>query len=510
MSTVFHAFLDAALQHPQRPALHTRDIETTYADLLHPVQHIRQALATHALGAQRIGLRTGDSLLTYAGLLAIMGNGAAYVPLNHHNPAERTAAILADADLQLVLSDTADPVLDTACAAAGVPVLRTDGLGLAAPAPSPDQLAHLLPGPDHMAYLLFTSGSTGRPKGVPLYHRNVSAFFAAVQPLYNITPADRVVQMFELTFDLSVFSTFAPLTQGACCVVVPERGVSYLSIAATLEEQAITVALLVPSVLNYLRPYFDELELPHLRLSLFCGEALPQDLVEAWHRALPPACVIENVYGPTEATIFCTRYVWHPQHSAAQAHHGVVPIGKPLPGMTCPVLDADTGQPQPHGQPGELALSGPQVTTGYWRNPDKTQAAFVPAETSALGVAYYKSGDRCFVDADGDIIYAGRMDHQVKIDGYRIELGEIEHHARQHLGTGVAVAVVAVPQADGKLQLALFHEAPDHPEATLRAHLQAQLPPYMQPRTITPLAALPLNLNGKIDRPALVAAQLAH
>ena len=226
--------------------------------------------------------------------------------------------------------------------------------------------------------MFFTSGTTGVPKGVPIRHSNLAAFMHAVldESEYGFNADDRFLQMFELTFDLSVMSFLVPMCIGASCHVVPDRGISSLNIAGLLEEREISVALMVPSVLSYLRRYFAELSFPHLRHSLFCGEALSHQLTAEWSRCVP-AAEIRNVYGPTEATIFCTEFEWQEPVSAdaeRQRHRAHRPNA--FPEQDAVILDS-AGRPVAAGERGELALLGTQLAAGYWRDAEQTAAAFI-------------------------------------------------------------------------------------------------------------------------------------
>jgi amino acid adenylation domain-containing protein len=362
--------------------------------------------------------------------------------------------------------------------------------------------------PEDLAYLFFTSGTTGIPKGVPIRHRNLDAFMTAVleDSSYAFGPDDRFLQMFELTFDLSVMSLLAPLALGASCHVVPDKGIASLEIARLLDERSISVALMVPSVLSYLRRYFDELRFPALRHSLFCGEALAHSLTAAWARCVPKA-EIRNVYGPTEATIFCTEFKWEERASAEQSVNDIVPIGRPLLGTGLVIVDA-AGEPVVAGEQGELCLTGEQLATGSWQDPERSAAAFVRAPgNGGRGVAY-RTGDLAFVNSRGNTVYCGRADSQIQVDGHRVELGEVERHLRTFLDGGAAAAA-PIRTADGRQEFVAFLESSADLEAGALAYLRTQVPPYMLPRRIICVAALPLNLNGKVDRQELLRRYLS-
>lgn len=503
--SVVHEFAEAAKFYPERHALHTLGRHYTYRELSALAQGIRNGLIESGFANQaRIGLLTGDDACTYASILAVLANGSAYVPLNNRNPADRNGQIIDDAGVEVVLVSADQEAAGSIEAAlpADVEVMRTRPLDSDARASTSLDVADI--GPEALAYLFFTSGSTGRPKGVPIRHGHLNSFMDAMldRARYDFANQDRFLQMFDLTFDLSVFSLFTPLCIGACCYVVPEKGIAYLSIARMLDENAITIALMVPSTLAYLERFFDEIELPALRLSQFCGEALPQRLVERWTKCVPNAR-IQNVYGPTEATIFCLEYDWHEKQAREEAANGVVAIGSPLPRMRAFVIGDDRA-PVAQGERGELCLHGAQVTDGYWRDPDKTVQAFVDLEGVALDGRAYRTGDICFVNERGNFVYCGRADSQVKIDGHRVELGEIEHHAREFTGRAQVAAIAF--RSDGVDHLHLFVEGFAGPDAGLSHHLEQKLPPYMQPRRIHALERIPLNANGKIDRKALEAS----
>lgn len=487
-----------AAAHADRPAWSCTDREITYGELLRLAQAIRQQIVQAGFGTSpRIGILTADDATTYASILAVWSLGAAYVPLNARNPAERNGRIIDQAGIEVVLTcRAADEWGQHLPRGRNTPlIISSRDIEAAA------DMVQLRPAaPDALAYVFFTSGSTGAPKGVPITHRNVSAFMEMVLSDRPYTHDDRVLQMFELTFDLSVVSILLPWSVGACCCVVPEKGISWMNILQTLSDQGVTVALMVPSVLPYMQRFFDEVRLPALRLSQFCGEALMQDMVSAWSQCVPNA-VIENVYGPTEATIYCTRYNWDRERAEGESVNGIVPIGTALAGTTTVVVDPEGRVCRPDER-GELCLAGDQVMSGYWQDPAKSREVFVDLTLNGRALTAYRTGDIVYQNEKSNLIYCGRKDSQVKIDGHRVELGEIEYFARQFIDSSAA-AVIVEADATGVSRLHLYVGGEGIEKAGLERHLKENLPAYMQPSTITVLPELPLNLNGKIDRPSL-------
>jgi D-alanine--poly(phosphoribitol) ligase subunit 1 len=490
---------------PQRPAFGFSDRTYTYGDVMDVVQRILHLLENGRCAAERrVAILATPDLYTYAAVLATLASGRAYVPIHPRQPTERSWSCLQQAETKVLLQTGATSDLATALASrnSGVQVLDTTN----APAPPTFREPRSTRGED-LAYLLFTSGSTGTPKGVPIYHRNLEAFFAALigHQDFDFGPDDRFLQMFDLTFDLSIMSAFTALILGASSYVTPATGAGYLGVHRVLEKERITVALMVPSVLAFLQKYFDEIQLPHLRYSLFCGEALLLSLTTEWARCVPNARIF-NVYGPTEATIFCTSYEVPRNSRDALSHRGVVSLGEPLPGTGLLILD-ESLQAMKAGEMGELGLYGAQVTDRYWQNPEKTKDAFIRVSEGARTLDVYRTGDIAF-EKNGQYFYCGRSDSQIKIAGYRVELGEIEFHASHTHGVLNAAAIGAKDGAGGYV-IHLFVHAKDGMApgalAEYRSHLSTALPSYMVPQKIHVLPELPLNQNGKIDRKKLLA-----
>lgn len=488
MVALLEAFRRVCLTHADRPALVIAGRSHSYRELAAHVAGIARLLGA----GDHVGILAYDDVETYATIFAVWLSGKTMVPISPAHPPERNAGIVAQAGLSVVLAthDQAFAALSPRTTASFIVTrgARDDR----APLPSSPTA------PDALAYILFTSGSTGVPKGVPITHAALGAFVAAFDALgLGIDENDRVLQMFELTFDLSLLSYCVPLTRGAAVHTVPPDGIKYLDVCRILEEGRITCALMVPSILAHLRPFFGEIVLPELRASLFCGEALYDDLVEGWSGCVESARLL-NVYGPTEATVFCLAYEWV-RGAPHKTSNGIVSIGRGMQGVHTAIVD-EQGEPVAAGAKGELSLAGAQLTHGYWRDQAKTLRAFFTRD----GRRFYRTGDLCSRDDDGDVLYHGRIDQQIKVQGYRVELTEIEHHARE-LGGLEHVAAVAVADGAGHNGIHLFVENLEEDPAALASGLAARLPPYMLPARITGIDVLPLNANGKIDRQALVA-----
>jgi|CXWL01.1.fsa_nt_gi amino acid adenylation domain-containing protein len=512
-------FLRSAERFPDHPALQLAGETLTYRQLLARSSGLASALLRDAPAQQPAltGVFGHRSITAYAAVLASLLRGHGYVPFNPGFPTERTRSMLIRSDCRSVIVDAhgarqLDDVLagidgelllllpesdDVSALAARWPRHRFLG---ARDLQDADTIPLGATKPDDIAYLLFTSGSTGQPKGVMVAHRNVAHFVDAMVDRYAVTEQDRFSQTFDLTFDLSAFDMFVAWERGAClcCPTQAQK----LFPGKYIADCGITIWFSVPSTavlmsrLHMLKPG----KYPGLRYSLFCGEALPVEVVRNWELAAPNS-VIENLYGPTELTIACTLYRWDPVRSPGESEHGVVPIGDPYPGMQ--VLVADEQQREVSiGEAGELLMTGPQLTLGYYRDPDRTAAAFVvPPGRRAT---FYRTGDRVRRPRqEQPLVYLGRIDNQIKIQGYRVELGEIEAALRQEAGVEAAVAIGWPPTASGADGIVGFVGAVAADTEAIRQRVIARLPPYMHPSEIHLISEWPLNANGKIDRKAL-------
>ena len=495
--TLLGGFLAAAERHPQRPALEVAGERLSYGELRDRAAALGTAIsAADAGGPPLTAILASRSAAAFVGVLGALWAGHGYVPVNPSFPARRGREMLLRAGCRTLVADAAgEAKLDELLEGIEAPP-RVFSPGSEAPAETARAPAAVSAG--EIAYLLFTSGSTGRPKGVGVAHRNVLAFLEAIRRRYDFDEGDRFSQTFDMTFDLSVFDMFVSWSCGACLCCPSER--QLMAPARFIRDSELSVWFSVPSLGAMMRRLrmLKEDSFPTLRHSLFCGEPLPGELAGAWSRAAPGSTV-ENLYGPTEATIACTAHSYRPDEPGL---NGVVPIGSPLAGSEALVVDEELREVEPGGD-GELLVAGPQVTPGYWRDPEKTAAAFVvPPGREEV---HYRTGDRVRRPrGEEPLAYLGRLDHQIKVMGHRVELGEVEAALRELSGVDAAVAVGWPRTESGADGLVAFLGEPETDVEALRGALAERLPDYMVPRRFELLPALPLNSNGKFDRRAML------
>lgn len=434
----------------------------------------------------RVGLCLERSPEMVVGVLGVLRAGAAYLPLEPSYPGDRIALMIEDARLPVVIihGGTRDRVPP------GVPVvdLGADASRLAGQSTRVDD-----PGsrPDDPAYVIYTSGSTGRPKAVVNHHRGIVNRLTWMQREYGLDSSDAVLQKTPFSFDVSVWEFCWPLLTGARLVVArPDGHKDPAYLADLIREQGVTTLHFVPSMLEVFAEVVDLGSLASVRRVICSGEALPADLAR---RVLAgaPWCGLHNLYGPTEAAVDVSHWTVPPVADAA-----LVPIGRPVDNTRLYVLDGNL-EPVPPGVAGELCLGGVQVADGYLHRPALTAERFVanPFHPGRM----YRTGDLARWRHDGVVEFLGRLDHQIKLRGFRIEPGEVEAALRATDGVREAVVV----GHHGRL---VAYVVGDHdlPAATaLREQLGRRLPEHLVPAVVVVLDALPLSVNGKLDRAAL-------
>jgi amino acid adenylation domain-containing protein len=499
--------------------------------------------------------------------LAVLKAGAAFLPLDPANPPERNTFTLLDSQAPILL--TTSPIAH----ALGLPAPRRSSAPSPAPAhilclehaweaePSlqpasstataaqpaaPDLLSladqptdnpsHLT-SPEHLAYVIYTSGSTGQPKGVLIPHRGLSNVVQAYIRDMHIHPGTRILQIFSFCFDGSLIEIFPCLCAGGVLVLAEAQTLkSAVDIHSLLQHEAIQVIIAPPSLLAVLPDY----GLPELHTVVSGGERCTQEIARRWaNRVDAPGSRFFNAYGPTEISIASHWYQATDldalQRSLPPDLHEEIPIGQPIDNMQAFVLDSHL-RPLPSGIPGELCITGVGVARGYLNRPELTQQRFIPNTLSirqssdrtspaAQFPLMYRTGDIVRRLPDGNFVYQGRVDHQVKLRGYRIELGEIESALNALPGVSQSVVLLRgiageTAQSGGESALAspvsphlvaYINPMPGHQisASELRSALQKKLPEYMIPTFYVPVDSFPYTPSGKIDRKLLATMPLS-
>lgn len=517
-----HWVRDHADRRPDAPAVRLGERRMTYGELELASTRLANLLADAGCGrGSRVGLLIPKSPTAVVAMLGVLKAGAMYVPLDGKAPVARLNKILEQCDDRWLLA-AGDQGMHVDLLAAELPSARARALqvgwlgdgtppavtplrfGADALASAPDSRLPPRVSPGDPAHILFTSGSTGVPKGVVITHANVWHFVRWAVQYFGMGPEDRNSGHSPLHFDLSTFDIFGTFAAGAELVMIPpELSLLPHRLARLIREEALTQWFSVPSLLNYMAK-FDAVkrgDFPALKRLLWCGEVFPTPPLRYWMQRVPHArCT--NLYGPTEATIASSFYTV-PECPATDDE--VIPIGRACGGEELLVLDQDR-RPVPVGEQGDLYIAGVGLSPGYWRDRDKTNAAFtLRPRTSNPEDRIYRTGDLAVMGADGLVRFCGRADNQVKTRGYRVELGEIET-ALHALGVLRECAVVAAPGAafEAVICCAYVPNAGVHPTAAgMREDLARVLPTYMLPARWLELDALPATSNGKIDRRAL-------
>ncbi|MDX3225296.1 amino acid adenylation domain-containing protein [Streptomyces sp. ME19-01-6] len=493
-ATLDELFTERVRRAPGATALRAGEVTVTYAELNARANRLARWLIERGAGPERsVAVSLPRSADLVVAVLAVVKTGAAYLPIDPENPAERTAYTIADAKPCWVLDRLPDDLAS-----------RPDH-----DVTDADRVAPLLPA--HPAYIIYTSGSTGQPKGVTVPHRNVLHLFDATAGRFGFGPGDVWTLFHSCAFDFSVWELWGALLHGGRLVVVPfETSRSPEDFLALVAAEGVTVLNQTPSAFYQ----FITADTGHPQLSaalrlrhvIFGGEALDVARLRPWYeRHADDAPTLVNMYGITETTVHVTHLAL--DRRAAAAGQGS-PLGTPLPHLRGHVLDTRL-RPVPSGVTGELYVAGAGLARGYTGRPGLTAGRFVADPFGAPGARMYRTGDLVRRRPGGALEFVGRADDQVKVRGFRIELGEVESALAGHPRVAQAAVTVREDRPGGRRLVA--YAVPVAGDAVspdeLRAFLGRWLPAHMVPAAIVGLDALPLTVNGKLDRRALPAPE---
>ncbi|MYV38027.1 amino acid adenylation domain-containing protein, partial [Streptomyces sp. SID1328] len=487
-----------AVHHPGTIAVTGAGEELTYGQLQELSTGLAKALTGSGAGAEDgVGILLGRSSAQVTAALAVLRAGAAYVPLDPRWPAERLDRVTESAPLRALIVDgtTRD---NPWVRGLDIPVLTVDSAGrVVSGGPFAPGALPAVSGGDRLAYVMFTSGSTGLPKAVGVTHADITAL--AADRTWAGGVADAVLMHSAYVFDAATFEIWAPLLSGGRVVVAPPGTLQPATLRDLVARHGVTAAFLTTALFNVIAET-DPGALGLLRLAAAGGEAATPGVLQQLAAAHPGTAVL-NAYGPTETTTFATLH-----RVPADAPPGMPPIGRPLDGMRAYVLDAAL-RPVPPGAEGELYLAGPGVARGYLGRPGLTATRFVADPFEGDGTRMYRTGDVVRRDTEGVIHYVSRADQQIKLRGHRIEPAEIEAVLRTDPSVRAACVLVREDLPGDRTLTAYVVPAPGRTAdpGRLAAHVGRHLPSYMVPSAIQPLDALPLTVNGKVDRAALPA-----
>ncbi len=498
---VHQLFEEQAQLKPNALAVIFGEQRLSYGELNARANQLAHYLQACGLGVeQRVGLFLERSADLLAGLLAILKAGGAYVPLDLASPKDRIGKQVVDADVRLVLTEKRLAHAFPSETGARLVFLSEEAIALC----NVDNPSREI-NDANLVYVLFTSGSTGRPKGVAVEHRQLFNYIQAVRSRLDAPPDAGFALVSTFAADLGNTMIYSALCGGGCLhIIAEETATDPAAFGKYLQSHRVDCLKIVPSHLSAMLLSGRPQDLLPRSLLVLGGEATPWGLVEKV-REIAPHCRVINHYGPTETTVgVMTLELEQPPSDCIAAS---LPLGHPLANCQIYLLDAHL-HPVPLGLSGEICIGGAGLARGYIGQPDVTAEKFIPNPISQTpGERLYRTGDRARFLPDGNIEFQGRIDNQVKIRGFRVELGEIEATLMSHAQVWESVVVVR----ENQLVAYVVPQRGFQPaQADLRQFLAGKLPGYMHPSAIVLLDKLPLTANGKVDRAALLAKELAH
>ena len=513
---------DAALRRPDAPAIRCDGSTLTYEQLADRANGLARVLIEGGLRRRdRVAVLVGKGENVPVSFYGALTSGAALVPIDPKSPVEQVARILRATGATALVSEPGRRRVAAQALASCPEVSHVVGFELEDEAPyrcTPwsvvlDETGGPSPQVDVIdldpAYILHTSGSTGIPKLIQHTHRSAMSFVEWAVQEYSLTQDDRLSNHSSHHTCFATFDYYAAARAGATTVILPPAALMMPgSLSALLEKERLTVWYSVPTALVHLslRGELETRDLRSIRWVLFAGETFPEKHLRRLMTQLPDAR-FSHVYGSTETNV-CTFYNLSPSGRLS----GQLPIGKACSNSCVRVVD-ETMTDVPDGGLGELLIRGSSVMSGYWDDRERNREVLVPiTEAGGFEEVYFRTGDRVRVLDDGNLVFGGRADYQVKVRGHRVELEEIEN-ALLELDPVEEAAAYAVPDGEGSSALmsaVVLASGSGWTEREIVSGLKKRLPLYAIPADISILGSLPRTPTGKVDRKALrnlIAAQ---
>lgn len=485
-SNIVKEFEKIVQQHPKSIAVTDKNISYTYEELNNKANFLAQKIIEQNISTDIIAFSLERSAGILVTILAILKSGHTYMPIDPEYPIERIAFMLENSNTKLLITNKNF-----------IKKLNYDGACINYEDLSFDKkienLNLSIPN-DKPCYIMYTSGSTGVPKAVTIQHYNVLNFVKSMQERLNYVPSsnNKVLSVTTVCFDIFVFEVFPTLLSGLTLVIADElESRSPKLLSALIQKHKITKILTTPSRIELLLSDTSDLNtLSTIKEFILGGEPLPITLLHKLQEHTNAN--IFNLYGPTETTVYSTF--------KDVTNSDFITIGKPINNTQIYILNAHQ-RLQPIGLVGEICIGGDGVGCGYYHNPEKTNAVFVPNRYG--NDIIYKTGDLGYWQSNGELVCLGRKDYQVKIRGYRVELDDISNHILTFEGVSQCV-VIDKTEPNGKKYLCAYLVCQQEIDtAELKKYLVDILPHYMIPSYFVTIPEIPLTLNHKVDRKAL-------
>jgi len=491
----------------------------TYEILNETSQKIGRLFNDNNLNQTIVGIVGQRNFSVYYGILGSIYSNCTYVPINEKYTKDRIIKIIKESEISILIGNKKS--ITSIKGAINANELKF----ILFPEEEPSKEINTLPtnikyfyksdlltlkpispkkiSPSHIFYILFTSGSTGNPKGVMVTDKNLEVFINNMSQFYKLPVGYRASQTFDLGFDLSVVDTFFTwINGGELCILDQSELIMPFDY---IKREKINFWFSVPTLASFIHKmnFLKENSFPDLQYSLFCGEALPKLLTDAWQEAAPNSS-IENYYGPTESTVSVSRYLYTKELKNRSFNNGILPIGKIFCDHSFAIVDEKFNKIK-KGDKGQLIIKGQQLAKGYINNIEKTKKVFTKMSWDSSNQIWYLTGDIAFVNNFGELEYIGRIDNQLKIAGRRVELGEIEGAI---LKSKIIKDIVIVPKKDidGSVKYLIgftTSKISNDQKNNINKYALKYVEKLFLPREIIVIEKMPETTNGKTDRKKL-------